>query len=308
MPDDRTRDRSGRRVRAPPARRHLVDRHRARLAARRRRRLRAPRRRRCRGNRDASGATSATSTSPGSGRAARSPNPTIPSSPTRNRRSRRSTTPASTVSASRTTATARDSVAMHRDREMRWLDDTVVAILTFGAQRPFLVQRAQHPRPFDRARPLPRGRRPDGVRRSVPGRLAARRAEDAPRGARPHLRAVALHDQARPARHATRLLRAPRVLEEGTPMSIPVELDELRDGRRRPGAVRVPPHRLRRRERARGRDHPGHRRRHRSRAKPATAAARTHAPGRTSRCSGRRPGPTTTRSSSTAAPRSTARR
>lgn len=34
-----------------------------------------------------------------------------------------------------------DSVAMHRDREMRWLDDTVVGILTFGAQRPFLVQR-----------------------------------------------------------------------------------------------------------------------------------------------------------------------
>ncbi len=36
---------------------------------------------------------------------------------------------------------ARDSVAMHRDREMRWLDDTVVAILTMGATRPFLVQR-----------------------------------------------------------------------------------------------------------------------------------------------------------------------
>ena len=35
---------------------------------------------------------------------------------------------------------ARDSVAMHRDREMTWLDDTVVAIMTFGAQRPFLVQ------------------------------------------------------------------------------------------------------------------------------------------------------------------------
>ena len=36
---------------------------------------------------------------------------------------------------------ARDSVAMHRDREMRWLDDTVVAIITTGAPRPFLVQR-----------------------------------------------------------------------------------------------------------------------------------------------------------------------
>jgi alkylated DNA repair dioxygenase AlkB len=35
----------------------------------------------------------------------------------------------------------RDSVAMHRDREMKWLEDTVVAIVTTGAQRPFLVQR-----------------------------------------------------------------------------------------------------------------------------------------------------------------------
>jgi alkylated DNA repair dioxygenase AlkB len=34
----------------------------------------------------------------------------------------------------------RDSVKLHRDREMRWLDDTVVAILTTGARRPFLIQ------------------------------------------------------------------------------------------------------------------------------------------------------------------------
>jgi alkylated DNA repair dioxygenase AlkB len=33
----------------------------------------------------------------------------------------------------------RDSVAFHRDREMRYLDETVVGILTLGAQRPFLV-------------------------------------------------------------------------------------------------------------------------------------------------------------------------
>ena len=38
---------------------------------------------------------------------------------------------------------ARDSVAMHRDREMRWLDDTVVAIVTFGAHRPFVVKPLQ---------------------------------------------------------------------------------------------------------------------------------------------------------------------
>jgi alkylated DNA repair dioxygenase AlkB len=34
----------------------------------------------------------------------------------------------------------RDSVAFHRDREMRWLDDTVVAVLTLGAQRPWLLR------------------------------------------------------------------------------------------------------------------------------------------------------------------------
>jgi alkylated DNA repair dioxygenase AlkB len=33
----------------------------------------------------------------------------------------------------------RDSVAWHRDREMRYLEDTVVGILTLGAQRSFLV-------------------------------------------------------------------------------------------------------------------------------------------------------------------------
>src|SRR5262249_26107197 len=34
----------------------------------------------------------------------------------------------------------RDSVASHRDRELRYLDDTLVAILTLGARRPFLVR------------------------------------------------------------------------------------------------------------------------------------------------------------------------
>jgi alkylated DNA repair dioxygenase AlkB len=37
----------------------------------------------------------------------------------------------------------RDSVASHRDRELRSLEDTLVAIVTLGAQRPFLVR----PRP-----------------------------------------------------------------------------------------------------------------------------------------------------------------
>jgi alkylated DNA repair dioxygenase AlkB len=34
----------------------------------------------------------------------------------------------------------RDSVAPHSDRELRQLDDTLVAILTLGARRPFLVK------------------------------------------------------------------------------------------------------------------------------------------------------------------------
>lgn len=35
--------------------------------------------------------------------------------------------------------TGQDSVAPHRDREMRHLDDTLIAIVTLGAQRPFLL-------------------------------------------------------------------------------------------------------------------------------------------------------------------------
>lgn len=35
----------------------------------------------------------------------------------------------------------RDSVASHRDRELRHLDHTIVAIVTLGATRPFLVRR-----------------------------------------------------------------------------------------------------------------------------------------------------------------------
>ena len=39
----------------------------------------------------------------------------------------------------------RDGVAFHRDREMRYLDDTVVAILTLGGPRPFQVKARQGP-------------------------------------------------------------------------------------------------------------------------------------------------------------------
>jgi alkylated DNA repair dioxygenase AlkB len=47
----------------------------------------------------------------------------------------------------------RDSVAPHRDRELRVLDDTLVAILTLGARRPFLVR----PRGGGRSRDLAPG-------------------------------------------------------------------------------------------------------------------------------------------------------
>ncbi|OHV40057.1 DNA repair protein [Pseudofrankia sp. EUN1h] len=33
-----------------------------------------------------------------------------------------------------------DSVGVHRDKELRWLDDTVIAILTLGARRPWTVK------------------------------------------------------------------------------------------------------------------------------------------------------------------------
>jgi alkylated DNA repair dioxygenase AlkB len=34
----------------------------------------------------------------------------------------------------------RDSVAFHRDRELQWLDETVIGVLTMGARRPFLLR------------------------------------------------------------------------------------------------------------------------------------------------------------------------
>lgn len=34
----------------------------------------------------------------------------------------------------------RDSVGFHRDRELRWLDDTIIVVLTFGARRPWVLR------------------------------------------------------------------------------------------------------------------------------------------------------------------------
>jgi alkylated DNA repair dioxygenase AlkB len=40
----------------------------------------------------------------------------------------------------------RDSVAFHRDRELTWLDDTIIGVLTMGARRPFLIRPLAGPR------------------------------------------------------------------------------------------------------------------------------------------------------------------
>ena len=77
----------------------------------------------------------------------------------------------------------RDSVGFHRDRELRWLDDTLIGVATFGARRPWLM------RPIGGNRyavdddladaidlsPVERRHARDG--RAQPGRLAARRPE-----------------------------------------------------------------------------------------------------------------------------------
>ena len=48
-----------------------------------------------------------------------------------------------------------DSIALHRDRDLRWLDDTVVALLVLGERRPF------------RLRPLAARHDPDGDDRGL---------------------------------------------------------------------------------------------------------------------------------------------
>jgi alkylated DNA repair dioxygenase AlkB len=47
-----------------------------------------------------------------------------------------------------------DGIAWHRDREMRWLDDTIIAVLTLGASRPFLLKPLAPPPTRGRSRVL----------------------------------------------------------------------------------------------------------------------------------------------------------
>lgn len=47
----------------------------------------------------------------------------------------------------------RDFQGLHRDREMRWLDDTLVAIVVLGARRPFVLRPAGARVPVERVPP-----------------------------------------------------------------------------------------------------------------------------------------------------------
>ncbi len=122
-----------------------------------------------------------------------------------------------------------DCQAFHRDRDMRYTEDTLVGILSLGARRPWLLRRSRPARQVDRrerrrgVRPLPRRRRPVRARRPGPGRLGALGREGPGwRGpVRPHLGAVALDLGNGPAR-AGRLVRgASQLLAPGTRRKAP---------------------------------------------------------------------------------------
>ncbi len=54
-----------------------------------------------------------------------------------------------------------DFQGLHSDREMRWLDDTLIAIVVLGARRPFVLRpRLERSAPVDR---IPAGTSPDDV-------------------------------------------------------------------------------------------------------------------------------------------------
>jgi len=84
----------------------------------------------------------------------------------------------------------RDSVGFHRDRELRWLEDTVIGVLTVGAKRPWLMKPlgrgGQRTFDDDEDEEHVQGHRPHaGQRRhardgrALPGGVAARGAQDA---------------------------------------------------------------------------------------------------------------------------------
>ena len=113
----------------------------------------------------------------------------------------------------------RDSVGFHRDREMKWLDDTVIAILTLGAQRPWHL-RPRTGRYEDLDEP-DRGATHDLAPASgdlvvIGGRCQADWLHAVPKVTAPigpaHLGAVALDLTPRPARGGPQLRRRPVLL------------------------------------------------------------------------------------------------
>ena len=116
-----------------------------------------------------------------------------------------------------TSATASPSTAT---ASCGWLDDTVIAVLTFGARRPWLIKPLTGRRYRPRRRPdrcprlLPRQRRPVGDGRGNASPLAARRPQGARPVPHPDLRAVALHVTPRHARHQPVVLRRPPLQQD----------------------------------------------------------------------------------------------
>ena len=110
-----------------------------------------------------------------------------------------------------------DFQGLHSDREMRWLDDTVIAIAVLGARRPFVLRpRLERGVPIER---VPAGSSPDDVI-LTPGegdmlimggacraRVAPRSARGAGRRSPAHLAHVAMDEPPRTARHEPDVLR-----------------------------------------------------------------------------------------------------
>ena len=114
----------------------------------------------------------------------------------------------------------RDSVGWHRDRELKWLEDTVIGVLTLGQQRPFSSRRTAA-RPAGqlrrllrrRDRPRPGQRRPAGDGRPLPEDWLHAVPRVADGDARPGVGAVAVDVQARPAATPRRASTRPPVLQ-----------------------------------------------------------------------------------------------
>ena len=152
-----------------------------------------------------------------------------PTGPVPNRRSTRSTPGCAARYGVPFTAPAlalyrneRDSVAFHRDlASCGWLDDTVIAVLTFGARRPWLLRPLGGRRNYvdddltGASRLRSRQRRSVGDGRGHPGPLAARR----PQGARRCRTRISVQwrytSRRAQARHQSPVLRARHFSKSG---------------------------------------------------------------------------------------------